>query len=241
MVAGIYLITNKKTGQKYAGGSIDVERRIKQHINKPNNNSYIDNAIRKYGFDNFEWKIIEELPADWEIIGEREKYWISFHNTFKDPEHYNLTEGGKGISGWTHSEETRKKISENMPDQSGENNPFYGQKHTPEARKKISESNSGENHPMYGQKHTPESRKKMSENQKDFSGKNNPMWGKCGENNPKWKDYPRIIKAGKDKKGKQRYGIMYNGKFLFKSINKEKLYERWYDKYPNIELIEETE
>lgn len=161
MVAGVYLIVNKRTGQKYAGGSIDIERRIKEHINRPNNSSYIDNAIQKYGFDSFDWQVIEELPADWEIIGDREKYWISFYNTFEDPENYNLTKGGEGISGWRHPEETRKKISES----------FKGTRHTPEARKKISENHVG----MLGKKHTPESRKKMSENTNN-SGKNNPFY-----------------------------------------------------------------
>ena len=100
MVAGIYLITRKSTGQKYGGGSINIERRIKQHINNPSKGSRIDNAIQKHGWDDFEWEILEELPADWKIIGSREKYWINFFNAFEDPNHYNLTEGGGGRSGY---------------------------------------------------------------------------------------------------------------------------------------------
>lgn len=100
MVAGTYLIINKKTGQKYVGGSVDIDYRMYLHEHSPNDCSYIDNAIQKYGFDNFEWIILEELPKDWDIIGEREKYWIEFYNTFKNKKHYNLTEGGGGISGY---------------------------------------------------------------------------------------------------------------------------------------------
>ena len=40
---------------------------------------------------------------------------------------------------------------------------------------------SGENHPRYGKKHSEESRKKIS---RAMSGKNNPMYGKTGKNNP---------------------------------------------------------
>lgn len=209
MVAGIYLITNKKTGQKYVGGTVDIERRIKEHKNKPRKNSYVDKAIQKHGFDSFDWQVIEELPADWKIIGEREKYWVSFYNTFEDPENYNLTEGGEGISGWTHSEKTRKKISESRIGK-------YG----------------GENHPRWGEKHTNEAKRKMSKNHADFSK----------EKHPQWKDYPRIVLGGKEKyNGKQRYIITYNGKVFAKSVYKEKLYEKWYDKYPDIELIDQTE
>lgn len=168
MVAGVYLIVNKKTGQKYAGGSIDIERRIKEHVNKPKKNSYIDNAIQKHGFDSFDWQVIEELPANWEIIGERERYWINFYNTFEDPDHYNLTSGGE--RNFEVSENTRKKMSENHADFSGENHPFYGQKHTPETRKKMSESHTG-------RIFTEEHKKKLAKNHADFSGKNHPQWG----------------------------------------------------------------
>lgn len=100
MVSGTYLIINKETGQKYIGGSIDIDYRMYLHEHSPNDCSYIDIAIKKYGFDNFKWITLEELPADWGIIGESEKYWIEFYNTFKNKKHYNLTEGGEGISGY---------------------------------------------------------------------------------------------------------------------------------------------
>ena len=58
---------------------------------------------------------------------------------------------------------------------SGENNPFYGKRHTEESKRKISEARkgkaSGENHPFYGKHHTEESLDKMSKNR----------LGKCGK------------------------------------------------------------
>ena len=70
--------------------------------------------------------------------------------------------------GKKHSPETRKKIGKNHKDMSGENNPFYGKTHSLETKKKISETNSG-------RKHTEESKKKISE---AMSGENNPFYGK---------------------------------------------------------------
>lgn len=106
--------------------------------------------------------------------------------------------------------------------------------HSDESRKKMSESRKGEKNPNYGNprnyKHSEETIKKMKKNHPDFSGEN-------GQN---WKDYPRIVKEGISKNKKQKYKIMYNGKKFCESVYKERLYERWYDKYPDIELIDET-
>jgi len=60
----------------------------------------------------------------------------------------------------------------------GENNAFYGKKHTKESKMNMSISVSGENHRLYG-KHIPlKTRKKMSI---AMSGKRNPMYGKVGK------------------------------------------------------------
>ena len=54
MTCGIYLIENKKTGQKYIGLSENIEKRWYSHIHSPNlKTSYIDKAIRKYGKEKF--------------------------------------------------------------------------------------------------------------------------------------------------------------------------------------------
>ena len=58
---------------------------------------------------------------------------------------------------------------------SGEGNPFYGQHHSEETKKKISEHRKGKligkEHPMYGKKHTEETLKKMSQNRQGKAGK----------------------------------------------------------------------
>lgn len=120
MTSGIYLITNKINGHMYVGGSKDIRKRFLEHKRCTDiKSSAIDRAIKKYGKDNFTYQIITELPPDWDIIGEHEKYWIKFYNTFKDKQHYNLTPGGEGNvvfggywKGKTFSEEHRQNLSD---------------------------------------------------------------------------------------------------------------------------------
>lgn len=55
-------------------------------------------------------------------------------------------------------------------EKTGENNPFYGKKHTEETRRKMSENHydcSGENNTFYGKKHTKETRKRISDARKE--------------------------------------------------------------------------
>ena len=64
----------------------------------------------------------------------------------------------------------------------GEDNPFYGKKHTEETRIKISENHadvSGENNPNYGKPRSDETKQKLSELRKGkFTGEDNPFYGK---------------------------------------------------------------
>ena len=53
------------------------------------------------------------------------------------------------------------------------------------------------------------------------------------------KDYPRIIKKG-FKKGKQNYAIMFNGKRIKQSIDKNKLVNWFEETYPNENIIFEV-
>jgi group I intron endonuclease len=126
MTAGIYLITNKINGHMYVGGSVNIRRRLREHKSCQDlEYSPVDRAIKKYGKENFTYQIITELPNDWKVIDEHEKYWIKFYNAFEDKNHYNLTEGGGGRSGFKHSEESKKKMKDNHADVSGENNPRW--------------------------------------------------------------------------------------------------------------------
>lgn len=71
-MVGIYLITNKINNKKYVGQSKDIERRWKEHILKEKN-TMIHNAIKKYGKENFDFKILELCSL--EQLTEKERYY----------------------------------------------------------------------------------------------------------------------------------------------------------------------
>lgn len=156
-VCGIYMIENKNTKQRYIGQSIHIYQRWNEHINKPQLYMYIDKAIAKHGVDNFELKVICELEQDDDLLNEMEKYYIWKYNTYENDFHYNLTPGGDFCP---------MKVPEIAAKISGENHPFYGHKHTPETKAKISKAMSGENNPFYGKKLSEKHRKKISEAKK---------------------------------------------------------------------------
>mgnify|MGYP004442680893 CR=1 FL=1 len=207
------MIENKKTGQQYIGQSIHIYQRWYEHIKKSRLNTYIDRAIKKYGADNFDLKVICELEQDNDLLNEMEKYYVWKYNTYEDDCHYNLTPGGDFNP--MKVPEIATKVSKVN---SGENNPFYGKQHSKEARKKMSKAKSGKNHPMYGKKHTPETKAKMSK-------------AKCVQNTT---GYFRVSKK-KDSTCKQgfhyRYQYCENGKrHSISSVSLEKLEKKVKDK-----------
>lgn len=135
-VSGIYLIENKINGKKYIGQSINIYKRFREHCFLSNkNHSYIDNAIHKYGKENFIFKIIEELSKDKNLLNNREKYWIEHYNTFKDDYHYNLTSGGDSFE---FSDESLKKISDSLK---GEKSFWYGKKNIEHSKRMMGNRN----------------------------------------------------------------------------------------------------
>ena len=111
----IYLIERKETGQKYVGKSLRYKTpgcdRQKQHKSAAFSDrgrkysphlyaSFRKHATRETLWDHFSFKIIEVIPvgATSDDTSLREIYWIARLNTFRDRRHFNLTEGGDGLS-----------------------------------------------------------------------------------------------------------------------------------------------
>jgi group I intron endonuclease len=115
----------------------------------------------------FKWEIVEIAPPMGSkeeyknFLDERETHWISFYDSYYNG--YNMTKGGKGVVGYTHSNETRIKIGKANKKHAGESNPFYGKRHSEETRDIISKSLRKENHPLYGKSRSEEQKKKHSE------------------------------------------------------------------------------
>lgn len=90
-MTGIYKIANIKNNRVYIGQSNNLERRRKEHFDwNLKSSQYIDIIIKENKQD-FIFEIIE--ICDSSLLDEREKYWISFYNSFYDG--YNKTKGGQ--------------------------------------------------------------------------------------------------------------------------------------------------
>lgn len=92
----IYLITNDINSKVYVGQTIQsLNKRFNGHCcyskSDKSEAMYIKRAIHKYGRDKFHITLLEECPVN--LLNEREKYWISFYNSYN--EGYNLTKGGQ--------------------------------------------------------------------------------------------------------------------------------------------------
>lgn len=186
---GIYCIENRLNGKKYIGQAYNVERRLYEHEyhlkRGTDKSTALQNAINKYGFDNFEFYILEACEPG--QMNDREIYYISKYNTNDRHHGYNVSAGGgQGLvgykwpaefgrkisaakKGWVMSEEQKKKIS----------NWHRGKSVSEETRRKISAEISGEKHYMFGKKHTEETKQKMS---RSHSGEKAYQLGKKSSN-----------------------------------------------------------
>lgn len=132
------------SGKRYVG---ITKQKVESRWQKGyKHNSYFTNAIQKYGWDNFEHRIIAENLSKEEAC----KLEMELIAKYKSNQHdygYNCSSGGECSGmGVKHivSDETRKRMSEaHIGLQSGENHPMYGRHHTEEAKQKISEKNKG--------------------------------------------------------------------------------------------------
>lgn len=105
----------------------------------------IARAIRKYG-DRLEWSILHKsIPTN--NLNRLEIDEIKKYDSFNSG--YNSTKGGEGIVGWSHSEETKQKISKSL----------MGNERSGETREKLSKAHTGK-------KLSEEHKRKISENSK---------------------------------------------------------------------------
>ena len=104
MKSGIYQIKNLVNDDVYIGSAMDFYQRKKKHFNslknKNHHSRYLQNAVNKYGIENFEFGILEYCT---ESLLEREQYFVNKLNPV-----YNIT---RDIINNTPSEESKKKMS----------------------------------------------------------------------------------------------------------------------------------
>ena len=165
----IYVRPNLINGKKYVGQATNLKVRQSDWkcLTKKYAGAAINNAREKYGIEAFGFEILKE--CDDKELDYWEKYYIKELNT-KAPYGYNLTDGGETIRGYTHTEETRKKLSEcHKGKHRSEETKIKiskgnkGKKLSDETIKKLSEANKGEKNPNYGKHWSEEHKKKISE------------------------------------------------------------------------------
>lgn len=108
-IAGIYSITNSVNGKKYVGQSKDIYTRWSQHRtdayneNRPVYDHPLYKAIRRYGEDKFECKILETFDQTEDFrdaLNKAEIKWIKDLGNYigLNRNGYNLTYGGEGTT-----------------------------------------------------------------------------------------------------------------------------------------------
>jgi group I intron endonuclease len=105
-VTGIYMITNKVSGHRYIGQSVDIRLRWIDHKtpSKVNKGTVLGRAFAKYGRSAFAMTVLERCHES--DLDARETYHIAMLH----PE-YNMNGGGRGNTGRRPSEAMRQKLS----------------------------------------------------------------------------------------------------------------------------------
>ena len=172
----IYKITNLINGKMYIGQTtkLYINNRWCEHKNNARNGerSYLYNAIRKYGENNFEFKVLlSKIPID--KLDFYEQLWIKKLNT-RSPNGYNLTDGGGGTRGFIPWDKGIKRSVEDVEKIKAQ--------FTPEVREKIRQKMLGKNNPMYGKKGILNPAYGLQR-----FGKDNPFYGKTHSEETKQK------------------------------------------------------
>jgi len=170
----IYEITNNGNQKSYIGQTnFDLEKRIDEHIKASKKRKpplYIHRAIKKYGLENFSYRMLVECETQQEL-DETEIRLIKERDTMAPHGGYNMTMnagGGDNFSNHPNKDEIRKRISEAT--KRGIARAIKEGK-----RKTWAADRKGSKNGMHGRKHSPETIEKMSRNRR----------GKCmGDENP---------------------------------------------------------
>ena len=170
------------SGKRYIGITSQKTKKRWQNGKGYIGNQHFTNAIEKYGWDNFKHIIIAKG------LSEEEAKWLEIElirewDSTNPSKGYNISLGGEGTNGLCgekhpmygkhHTEEAKKRMSENKKGKYvGENSPNYGKHLSEETKRKMSEARKGETH-------TEEHNRKVSEALKGkYCGENNHMYGK---------------------------------------------------------------
>lgn len=129
----IYIATSKTTGKSYIGQSTkkltDRQYKHKYDAFVVRSNWYFHQALRKYGWEDFNWSILAE-NINTDKLNTLEIYFIKKLDTFENG--YNSTTGGQQRSNVSPSVIEKLKLA-NV----GKNNPMYGRSHSEYSKNKM--------------------------------------------------------------------------------------------------------
>jgi group I intron endonuclease len=146
----IYFILNDVNDKVYVGQTATTTKlRFQRHTEtSPKIKTRFKKALTKYGKEHFRIHEIGQFETR-EEVNHAEKLWILLLRSSEPQLGYNSTLGGE--NSFIPNDETRSKM---RLSKLGENNNFYGRKHTAQSREKTSKS-------MKGNPRSPETRKKI--------------------------------------------------------------------------------
>jgi len=175
MTRGIYSIRNRATGDLYIGSSRDVEYRWEEHRSYLRKslygNTHFQRAWNKYGEEAFEFKCIDEVEDDRDLL-EVEQWWLDVFW----PTGYNIkrkAEGYPSMLGRSHTEETKERMRQAYRD-GRHGTGMSGKHHSEETRKKIGELARGRVLPTRGKSKGTQSSEHREKNRQAHLGKS---WG----------------------------------------------------------------
>ena len=115
MTSAIYCIKNKLNQKLYIGSAVDVEHRWNHHRfqlkHKVHHSRYLQRAWNKYGEENFEFGIFEEVEDKTKLI-EREQYYLDQYQSYKAKLGYNIRDNAASPLGSKCSKKVKKKLSD---------------------------------------------------------------------------------------------------------------------------------
>ena len=101
----IYMLKNNITDGKYIGQTNNPKRRLREHKSahkkKSSSHQKLHQAMKEYGFENFQMTILEEVPTNQAY--EKERYYIKKYNT-TSLENYNELRGMNILENTPHQE-----------------------------------------------------------------------------------------------------------------------------------------
>ena len=91
-ISGIYIIQNILNEKLYVGSSVNINSRLSQHKyqlkKKIHSNQKLQNAVNKYGINNFRFSSLESVK-NIDSLKDKERFWIDSLNSRDDG--YNIT------------------------------------------------------------------------------------------------------------------------------------------------------